>query len=262
MTFGEKLARERKKCNYTQEQLAEILGVSRQSVSKWESDIAYPETEKLIKMGKLFGCSMDYLLGDGDRGGMYKSPLEHTGAWLMAQIRERKSSKTVMGMPLYHIGRDARGFLAVGLKARGVFAIGLRARGLVSLGLLSTGFLSVGLLSLGLLAFGPLAIGLLAVGVMALGAFAVGAVSVGIVAMGALSVGCFSAGAMAVGRYAAIGDRAHGMVAYGQSFAEGSLYSQIGHLSLARALGFHQALEGVAPSWLGWAKRLYLLILG
>ena len=48
--------------NYTQEQLADILGVSRQSVSKWESDISYPETEKLIELGKLFECSMDYLL--------------------------------------------------------------------------------------------------------------------------------------------------------------------------------------------------------
>ena len=64
MTFGEKLSRERKQKNYTQEQLADILGVSRQSISKWESDIAYPETDKLIKLGNLFNCSMDYLLKD------------------------------------------------------------------------------------------------------------------------------------------------------------------------------------------------------
>lgn len=62
MTFGEKLSKMRKEYNYTQEQLADILGVSRQSVSKWESDIAYPETDKLIEIGKLFDCSMDYLL--------------------------------------------------------------------------------------------------------------------------------------------------------------------------------------------------------
>lgn len=62
MTFGEKLSVLRKEKNYTQEQLADILGVSRQSISKWESDIAYPETDKLIAMGKLFECSMDYLL--------------------------------------------------------------------------------------------------------------------------------------------------------------------------------------------------------
>ncbi|MBP3696164.1 MAG: helix-turn-helix transcriptional regulator [Clostridia bacterium] len=62
MTFGEKLSKLRKENNYTQEQLADILSVSRQSVSKWESDIAYPETDKLIDLGKLFDCSMDYLL--------------------------------------------------------------------------------------------------------------------------------------------------------------------------------------------------------
>ena len=62
MTLGEKLSKLRKEHNYTQEQLAEILGISRQSISKWESDIAYPETDKLIELGKLFDCSMDYLL--------------------------------------------------------------------------------------------------------------------------------------------------------------------------------------------------------
>ena len=64
MTLGEKLSKLRKEYNYTQEQLADILGVTRQSISKWESDIAYPETEKLIELGKLFECSMDYLLKD------------------------------------------------------------------------------------------------------------------------------------------------------------------------------------------------------
>ena len=64
MTLGEKIAIQRKELNYTQEQLADILAVSRQSISKWESNIAYPETDKLIVLGKLFNCSMDYLLKD------------------------------------------------------------------------------------------------------------------------------------------------------------------------------------------------------
>lgn len=62
MTLGEKLSQLRKKSNYTQEQLADILGVSRQSVSKWESDVAYPETDKLIRLSILFRCSLDYLV--------------------------------------------------------------------------------------------------------------------------------------------------------------------------------------------------------
>lgn len=62
MTLGEKLAKARKENNITQEELADTLGVTRQSISKWESDLAYPETDKLIKMSNLFGCSLDYLL--------------------------------------------------------------------------------------------------------------------------------------------------------------------------------------------------------
>lgn len=64
MTLGEKLAKLRKERNYTQEELADLLHVSRQAVSKWESDLAYPETDKLLQLGKLYDCSMDYLLKD------------------------------------------------------------------------------------------------------------------------------------------------------------------------------------------------------
>lgn len=64
MTTGEKLAALRKKKGITQEQLAEILQVSRQSVSRWEMDAAFPETEKLVKLGKLLGCSIDFLLDE------------------------------------------------------------------------------------------------------------------------------------------------------------------------------------------------------
>ena len=62
MTTGEKLQKLRKENNYTQEELAEIMNVSRQSISKWESDVAFPETEKLITLSKLYHCSIDYLL--------------------------------------------------------------------------------------------------------------------------------------------------------------------------------------------------------
>ncbi len=64
MTTGEKIAALRKKNNMTQEQLAEVLGVARQSVSRWEMDVAFPETEKLIKLSKLWDCSIDFLLSE------------------------------------------------------------------------------------------------------------------------------------------------------------------------------------------------------
>ncbi|MDD6275179.1 MAG: helix-turn-helix domain-containing protein [Clostridiaceae bacterium] len=64
MTCGEKITLIRKENNLTQEQFAEMMNVSRQSVSKWELGTAYPDTEKLIRISKLFSCSLDYLLKD------------------------------------------------------------------------------------------------------------------------------------------------------------------------------------------------------
>ena len=62
MSLGENLQFLRKKENITQEQFAERLEVSRQSVSKWESDSAYPEMEKILQMCELFHVSMDDLV--------------------------------------------------------------------------------------------------------------------------------------------------------------------------------------------------------
>lgn len=62
MTTGEKIALLRKRRGITQEELSEILQVSRQSISKWEMNICFPETDKLIRLSKLFDCSIDYLL--------------------------------------------------------------------------------------------------------------------------------------------------------------------------------------------------------
>ncbi|MCH5151392.1 MAG: leucine-rich repeat protein [Clostridiales bacterium] len=64
MSVGDKLSRLRKENNYTQEQLADILGVSRQAISKWESDVAYPETDKLIRLSMLYHVTLDYLVKD------------------------------------------------------------------------------------------------------------------------------------------------------------------------------------------------------
>lgn len=64
MTFAEKLTKLRRAQNYTQEQFADLLCVSRQAVSRWESGTAYPETDKLIRIGEMFDCSIDYLLKD------------------------------------------------------------------------------------------------------------------------------------------------------------------------------------------------------
>lgn len=62
MNLAENLKRIRKENNLSQEQLAEKLGVSRQSVSKWESGTAYPEMDKVLQLAKLFNLNIDELL--------------------------------------------------------------------------------------------------------------------------------------------------------------------------------------------------------
>lgn len=62
MTLADKILKLRKEKGLSQEAFAEQLGVSRQSVSKWESGTAIPDTEKILAMSELFGVSTDYLL--------------------------------------------------------------------------------------------------------------------------------------------------------------------------------------------------------
>ena len=62
MNFSEKLLTLRKTKGMTQEQLAERLDVSRQSISKWESGQAVPELEKIVALSTIFDVTTDYLL--------------------------------------------------------------------------------------------------------------------------------------------------------------------------------------------------------
>lgn len=62
--LSEKIINLRKSRGWSQEELAERLDVSRQSVSKWESGISTPELDKIVAMSTLFGVSTDYLLKD------------------------------------------------------------------------------------------------------------------------------------------------------------------------------------------------------
>ena len=67
MTIGTRIAQKRKEHRWSQEALGELLGVSRQAIYKWESDTAVPEIEKLLALSKLFGVSVDWLLGAAER---------------------------------------------------------------------------------------------------------------------------------------------------------------------------------------------------
>ena len=74
MTFSKNLQYIRTHANITQEQLAEQLGVSRQSVSKWESGISFPEMETILKICDLYDTDLDTLL----RGSVETSKMTDT----------------------------------------------------------------------------------------------------------------------------------------------------------------------------------------
>lgn len=68
MILAEKIVALRKRMNWSQEELAEKLDISRQSVSKWEVGATIPDLDKILKMSELFGVSTDYLLKDEIEG--------------------------------------------------------------------------------------------------------------------------------------------------------------------------------------------------
>lgn len=258
MTLGDKLSKLRKENNYTQEQLANVLNVSRQAISKWESDTAYPETDKLIRISELFNCSLDYLLkdkADGDVQNLGTDTAYKNGS------REKKSEKMLLGLPLYHIGKNAKGFIAVGLNAKGVIAVGAKASGFISFGILSFGVISLGLLSLGLLSVGLFALGILSWGCFSVGVLTFGAISFGIISVGAIAVGDFSVGALAIGKYFAIGDRARAMIALGNTKASGSIFYKIGDFTAYDISAAKSLLDSAVPPYLSWAKEMIKLFI-
>ena len=66
MKFHEKLKQERKKLNLSQEDLANKINISRQSISKWELEKGYPNIETLIELSELFDITVDELLKGDD----------------------------------------------------------------------------------------------------------------------------------------------------------------------------------------------------
>ena len=66
MTLGERIYERRAARNLSQTDLADALGVSRQSVSKWETDASIPELDKLLRLAELFGVTLDELVEGGE----------------------------------------------------------------------------------------------------------------------------------------------------------------------------------------------------
>lgn len=110
--FPENLSRLRREAGYTQESLAEAMGVSRQAVSKWESGQAMPEAATLVDLADLLGCSLDQLMRE-ELSGSLSAPVspaeEATGsgeglyaAW--CALVDRFSAMVAAGVTLILLG--------------------------------------------------------------------------------------------------------------------------------------------------------------
>ena len=266
MRFHDKLQKLRKEKGFSQEALAEILGVSRQAISKWESGQTYPETDKLIILSEIFGVTLDSLLKDsGEPLTMTAEAAGPTGAippfWYMrGRGYEYKSKRTLYGLPLVHVNI---GWMK---KAKGIIAVGNIAQGVISIGLLSMGLLSFGLLSLGVIGFGVFGIGLLlAVGSISVGTFSIGAVAIGVFTLGAVSIGVYSIGAVAAASRVAVGDRAYAPVAVGRvvqgarTFIDTSVQKDFSTVS---AEAVRQAIRAEFPDTWNWIVNWMTWFLG
>ena len=262
MTLGEKIFRLRTEQGLSQETFGEKLGVSRQSVSKWETDQSVPELDKIVMISEFFGVSTDYLLKDiGETYSTAEAKTSHTETFSRDEYRigrrphyEYKSKKMIGNLPLVHIN------LGFGIhRAKGVIAIGAVAQGWLAIGYVAMGGLCFGLVSLGLFAFAVLALGLISFGSFSFGVISMGAFAFGIFSMGAVSIGQFAFGASAHGAQVAVGDAANGKIALGYSRAVGT-YTQISNRQPFDYEGACRAIdEYVSSNWLffkTWAKAM------
>lgn len=110
MIFADKIIELRKKSGLSQEELAEKMNVSRQSVSKWEGAQSIPDLDKILALSKIFGVSTDYLLkddfeaeepvptDDGDGSFLRKVSMEEANRFL--RLNEKYAPRTAFGVML------------------------------------------------------------------------------------------------------------------------------------------------------------------
>ena len=94
MNFSEKLLTLRKAKDLTQEQLAEKLDVSRQSISKWESGQATPDLEKIVEISAIFDVTTDYLLKSSEIDDLSVKTEMLEKQQQMMLLREQKNQRT------------------------------------------------------------------------------------------------------------------------------------------------------------------------
>ncbi len=202
MDFRERLFNLRRQAGLSQEELANLLGLTRQAVQKWEAGTSRPDMDNLTALAGYFHVSLDYLV-TGKQSAYSPPPPDDAPAppqpaptvihhyYHEGRHYEYKSKRTLFGLPLVHINIGRRNHWA-----RGIIAIGNIATGFVALGGIAAGLLSLGAVSFGLL---------LALGAVTLGGVSVGGVAIGLLAWGGIALGWLAMGGVAVGVYAAGG---------------------------------------------------------
>ena len=259
MNFAEHLMLLRKQRGWSQEELGGQIGVTRQTVSKWEMGQSTPELEKLVELSKLFHMSIDRLVGLEPP----QTECEPRGtARLGSEIRscgifyEYISPVKVFGLPLLHVRCGVGPRLAKGIIALGNCAVGVVAIGGGALGLVSIGGISVGLL----FAFGGIGLGLVSLGGLAIGGFALGGCAVGqwLAAGGGALSNYLAIGGGAVSKGLAIGGSAYGHVAVGTDEVRGVFGFLPGHSAEAA----WQAVKQEFPRMWGWVRGVVQWVLG
>lgn len=226
MDFRDRLFDLRRQAGLSQEELANLLGVTRQAVQKWEAGMSRPDMDNLIALANYFHVSLDYLVAGREAASTATSPEcgsaepstpvstvinnyynERPESWHY----EYRSQRTLFGLPLVHVnfgGRDRW--------ARGIIAIGNIATGAVALGGVALGLFSLGGVSLGLLALGAVSIGAVSIGGVSLGLLAWGGVAMGWLAVGGCAVGVYAAGGVVAASRVAVGSVVSAPLAIGQ----------------------------------------------
>lgn len=225
MNLAEKIVLQRKKMGLSQEQLADQLGITRQSVSKWEAGTSTPELGKIVAMSELFQVSVDYLVKDYlEEDVAWKNINAGTGdaRWEEDEATRRLEEK------VDRLTRYVKGYQYTSkTKIAGIPLVSIRlsrrlgkdsvAKGIIAIGNVAIGVISLGAFSVGIFSFGAIAAGILAVGAMALGAAAWGALAIGILAVGSGAVGIYSVGVAAYGHEIASGVAAQGKTVIGET---------------------------------------------
>lgn len=220
--FGNRLIKLRREKGFSQEELGDYVGVSRQTVSKWELNLTTPELEKLILLGKVFAITIDELVGNESVSSeklVYEELNRKIDNLSSRKYHyEYRSKKMVGRRPLVHIN------IGLGLyKANGIISIGMLSTGIISAGILSCGVISIGFFALGIIAMASFAAGLIAAGSIAVGFLASGAIAIGYYSVGAVAIGVYSLGADAIALRVASGDVATGYIAIGKTSVNGTI---------------------------------------